>query len=147
MEENQVNAVVTEQSTVSQDTDQNIQPAQPADNGSQGQTVQQQDRTFTRDEVTQILKRRLDRYQNNVYKKYGVENSEALDSLFEKAKSYDDIVKERDEALETVACMRNNINQDKIDDLYFGISNFPVLLIEGENVTAGASNYIDSKMT
>jgi len=43
--------------------------------------------------------------------------------------------------------LENNINQDKIDDLYFGISNFPVLLIEGENVTAGASNYIDSKMT
>jgi len=43
--------------------------------------------------------------------------------------------------------LENNINSDKIHDLWFGISNFPILLIEGENVTSGASNYIDSKMT
>jgi hypothetical protein len=41
----------------------------------------------------------------------------------------------------------SNINADKIDDLYFGISNFPVLLINGEDVTAGASEYSDSKLT
>jgi exopolysaccharide biosynthesis protein len=41
----------------------------------------------------------------------------------------------------------SNINADKINDLYFGISNFPVLLINGEDVTAGASEYIDSKLT
>jgi len=41
----------------------------------------------------------------------------------------------------------SNINANRINDLYFGISNFPVLLIEGEDVTAGAREYIDSKLT
>ena len=41
----------------------------------------------------------------------------------------------------------SNINSDRIDDLYFWISNFPVLLIEWDDVTAWASSYIDSKMT
>ena len=43
--------------------------------------------------------------------------------------------------------LTSNINADRIDDLYFGISNFPVLLIMGDDVTAGASTYIDSKLT
>jgi hypothetical protein len=43
--------------------------------------------------------------------------------------------------------LMSNINADRINDLYFGISNFPVLLIEGEDVTAGAREYIDSKLT
>ena len=41
----------------------------------------------------------------------------------------------------------SNINAERIQELYFGISNFPVLLIKGEDVTAGAREYIDSKMT
>ena len=41
----------------------------------------------------------------------------------------------------------SNINSDRISDLYFWISNFPVLLIEWEDVTAGASQYIDNKLT
>ncbi|MDR2190391.1 MAG: phosphodiester glycosidase family protein [Candidatus Peribacteria bacterium] len=43
--------------------------------------------------------------------------------------------------------LMSNINADKIESLYFGISNFPVLLIQGEDVTAGAAEYIDSKLT
>jgi len=41
----------------------------------------------------------------------------------------------------------SNINFDRISDLYFWISNFPVLLINWEDVTVWASEYIDSKMT
>lgn len=41
----------------------------------------------------------------------------------------------------------SNINSERIDDLYFWISNFPVLLINWDDVTAWASEYIDSKMT
>lgn len=41
----------------------------------------------------------------------------------------------------------SNINSEHIDDLYFWISNFPVLLINWDDVTAWASEYIDSKMT
>lgn len=48
---------------------------------------------------------------------------------------------------ETDVGLMSNINAERIDDLYFGISNFPVLLIEGEDVTAGAAEYIDGKLT
>ena len=41
----------------------------------------------------------------------------------------------------------SNINSDRIEDLYFWISNFPVLLINWEDVTVWASEYIDNKMT
>ena len=41
----------------------------------------------------------------------------------------------------------SNINSDRISDLYFWISNFPVLLIEWDDVTVWASEYIDSKLT
>ena len=41
----------------------------------------------------------------------------------------------------------SNINSDRIWDLYFWISNFPVLLINWDDVTVWASEYIDSKMT
>ena len=43
--------------------------------------------------------------------------------------------------------LTSNINAERIDDLYFWISNFPVLLIEWDDVTAGAREYIDSKLT
>ena len=115
MEENQVNSVVTEQSTGSGNPVQTSPSGVPENNN--GTSVMQPDRTFTRDEVTKILKRRLDRYQNSVYSKYGVKDSAELDSLFDKAKSYDDIIKSRDEALEKVAFLGNNINPDKYDDI------------------------------
>lgn len=110
--------VVTQQQTVDSGTDQTPATDTPTEQtGETGTPVQQPDRTFTRDEVTKILKRRLDRYQNSVYTKYGVKDSTELDSLFEKAKTYDDIIKARDEALEKVAFMENNINKDKYDDV------------------------------
>lgn len=117
MEENQANPVVTEQPAGSEAPVQQQTPATPTDNGDQGTPAMQPDRTFTRDEVTKILKKRLDRYQNSMYTKYGVKDSSELDSLFDKAKGYDDLIKERNEALEKVAFMGNNINPDKYDDI------------------------------
>ena len=47
----------------------------------------------------------------------------------------------------TDAGLISNINSDRINDLYFWISNFPVLLINWDDVTMWAAEYIDSKMT
>ena len=47
----------------------------------------------------------------------------------------------------TDAWLISNINSDRIWELYFWISNFPVLLINWDDVTAWAAEYIDSKMT
>lgn len=117
MEENQVNSVVTEQPAGNGNPVQENPSVTPTGNGNQGKPVMQPDRTFTRDEVTKILKKRLDRYQNSMYTKYGVKDSSGLDELFNKAKEHDDIIKARDEALEKVAFMGNNINPDKYDDI------------------------------
>ena len=43
--------------------------------------------------------------------------------------------------------LESNINADRIFDLYFWISNFPVLLIEWDDVTRWSAEYIDSKLT
>lgn len=40
----------------------------------------------------------------------------------------------------------SNTNHDKLDQIYFGIWNFPVLLLEWENVVHAYSKYIDHKM-
>ena len=41
----------------------------------------------------------------------------------------------------------SNLNKDKLDDLYFWIWNWPVLLMEWEDVVHAFSHYIDNKLT
>lgn len=41
----------------------------------------------------------------------------------------------------------SDLNKERLDDIYFGIGNFPVLLLEGEDVVQAFVNYIDKKMT
>ena len=106
-ENNQVQATSTDASTVTT-------PTAPTTGVTSGP---QPDRTFTRDEVTRILKRRIDRYQNSVLTKYGVKDASELDSLFEKAKGYDDLMNQKNEFEQQVAFLSNNINPDKYDDI------------------------------
>lgn len=40
----------------------------------------------------------------------------------------------------------SDLNKDKIDNLYFGMSNFTVLLIDWENLVHANQNYFDHKM-
>jgi hypothetical protein len=42
--------------------------------------------------------------------------------------------------------LRSDINKDKLGDLYFWLGNFPVLLLEWDNVVEWSINYIDKKM-
>ena len=110
--DNQANPVVTEQPT-----GQPAEPVQQSATGQQSGPTQQPDRTFTRDEVTTILKRRIDRYQNSVFNKYGVKNAAELDSLFEKAKGYDDNQRTIADLTEKVAFLGNNIDENRYDDI------------------------------
>ena len=41
----------------------------------------------------------------------------------------------------------SNLNSDKLDDLYFWIGNWPVLLLEWEDVVQASALYIDNKLT
>lgn len=82
------------------------------------------DRTFTRDEVTRIVKARQDRFSNGLCKKYGVGSIKELDDLYNKHKDYDDIVTERDglkkshsEMSEKLAFLSNGIDPAREDDV------------------------------
>lgn len=41
----------------------------------------------------------------------------------------------------------SDVNKDRLDEIYFWIWNFPVLLLHGEDVVQAFVNYIDNKMT
>jgi len=130
--QNQVTPVVTEQPTGNENTPATNEspetPTAPQETGAGQQSdVKQPERTFSRDEVTRILKRRIDRYQKSVFTKYGVKDASEFDSLFQKAKGYDDIVKSKDELAEKVAFLENNINPERYDDVrtYFKGKGLP----------------------
>jgi len=121
MQETEVKTVATQQPTVNSTTEQKVEQVKA---NAKATMQAKPDRTFTRDEVTRILKARLDRYQNGLYGKYGVKNINELDALFEKTKGYDDLVTERDglkstnsELSEKVAFMENNIDPARYDDI------------------------------
>ena len=48
---------------------------------------------------------------------------------------------------ETDIWLWSNLNKDKLDDLYFWIWNWPVLLLEWEDVVEASKYYIDNKLT
>lgn len=79
------------------------------------------DRTFTRDEVSRIVKSRLERSANAMYGKYGVKSKQEFDSLLEKAKKYDNDINsmksERDNYYRELSFMKNGVNPDKYDDI------------------------------
>lgn len=79
--------------------------------------VAKPDRTFTRDEVTTILRRRLERANNSLYQKYSVKDVNEFNALLDKAKSYDSLKQERDSFSERIAFMSNNINPDRYEDV------------------------------
>ena len=42
--------------------------------------------------------------------------------------------------------LRTDMNEDRQDDLYFGLSNFTILLVDWENLVHANQNYFDDKM-
>lgn len=93
--------------------------------------VAKPDRTFTRDEVTTILRRRLERANNSLYQKYGVKDANEFNSLLEKAKGYDSLKQERDSFSEKIAFMSNNINPDRYEDIRTYFKGKGMLFDEG----------------
>lgn len=82
------------------------------------------EKTFTQEQVNNIMRTRLERDRNAFFKRYGVENRDGLDALIGKSQSYD-IMKERYEVLkdenanlkERLTFISNNINPDREDDI------------------------------
>ena len=92
-------------------------PAQEPDVKVEEEATAQPDRTFTRDEVTSILRGRLERANKSLYDKYGVKNAEEFNALFEKAKSYDTLKNERDDFAQKIAFLENNIEPSRYEDI------------------------------
>ena len=81
-------------------------------------------KTFTQDQVNEMIRSRLERDRTSLLNRYGVNDKDGLDELIGKAQSYD-IMKERFEALksenaelaEKLAFISNGINPDREDDI------------------------------
>lgn len=81
-------------------------------------------RTFTQDEVNEIVRQRLEKSKKTLYSKYGVEDSDGLDELLGKAQAHDAQV-ERIEELrrlnasqsEELAFLKNNVDPSRYDDV------------------------------
>ena len=92
-------------------------PAQESDVKVEKEATAQPDRTFTRNEVTAILRSRLERANRSLYDKYSVKNADELEALFEKAKNYDALKTERDDFAQKISFMENNIKPDRYEDI------------------------------
>lgn len=81
-------------------------------------------KSFTQEQVNEIINKRLERDRLSIYKRYGVENKDGLDGLIQKANAYSQmdeafsgLEKERDELREKLLFMENNINPDRYEDI------------------------------
>jgi len=82
-------------------------------------------KTFTQDEVNEIVRKRLEKQNNKLFGRYGVANRNELDNLIGKVQSYDvmkeryDKIKEENKGLnEKMLFIENNISPNKKDDIY-----------------------------
>lgn len=81
-------------------------------------------KTFTQEQVNDFVRTRLEKYEKNLFKTYGVENKDGLNELFSKAQSYSDLEEkyntqkvETDTLREEIAFLKNKINPQKYDDI------------------------------
>ena len=94
-------------------------------------TGDQEVQMFTKDQVNELRRKRVERSHNSFFTRYGVKDLAELDALFGKSIDYDDAKKMLDEMnqkysdLETghrdltkrYACKVGNVNPDKIADI------------------------------
>lgn len=82
------------------------------------------ERTYTKAEVQDLMRRRVERSHKAFYTRYGVENLSGLDDLMNKSKKFSDMETEygaiqlkNSELARENAFLKNNINPDKYDDI------------------------------
>ena len=84
-------------------------------------TPEKPERTYTKAEVQNLMRRRVERSHNAFFKRYGVDNLEGLDELMNKSKTfgedYASIQSKNNELMREIAFLKNNINPEKYDDI------------------------------
>lgn len=82
------------------------------------------ERSFTQSQVNELVRKRIERERERIYRKYGFEKAEELDDLVGKGQSYN-MMKERLEKIEReaigykneLALIRAGVNPSKFDDV------------------------------
>lgn len=82
------------------------------------------ERRYTKQEVIDMMKRRVARSHGAFFKRYGVENLQGLDDLFDKSKKFGSMNDEfgkiqlrNSELMRENAFLRNNIDPNRYDDI------------------------------
>jgi len=85
---------------------------------------QPKERLYSKAEVQDLMRRRVERSHNAFFKRYGVENLKGLDELMNKSKQFSDMETEygaiqlrNSELARENAFLKNNINPDKYEDI------------------------------
>ena len=146
MEEMQEEEVVTATTDVETSTTEN-EEVEVEENTEQEETP----KTFTQEQVNEMLTARLDRDRKSIYKRYGVEDRSGLDDLIGKAQSYS-VMEERYNAIqsevnslrESNAFLKNNINPERYDDIraYFKGKEIPFNEENRKNEIATHSEWV-----
>lgn len=117
--ENENMPVNNVQDTALENTEQPVEAQTPAE--------PKVEKTFTQDELNNIVGERLERAKNSLYEKHGVKNADELEALFEKAKGYEALKTERDDFAQQISFLKNNIKPDRYEDVktYFKGKEMP----------------------
>lgn len=119
MDEMPVNNVPTAETTT-----ETVETAAPATETPVTEAPVAPERTWTKDQIVEMMKKRVARSHNAFFKRYGVQDLKSLDELFEKSKKYGEMDSEfgkiqlrNSELMRENAFLRNNINPDKYNDI------------------------------
>lgn len=84
----------------------------------------EQEKLYNKQQVIEMMKRRVNRSHSAFFKRYGVENLQGLDELFEKSKQFGSMNDEfgkiqlrNSELMRENAFLRNNIDPNRYDDI------------------------------
>lgn len=101
--------------------DNPVTATEPGSTPPEGQTPE---KMYNRQQITEMMKRRVERSHNAFFKRYGVANLKELDDKFALAGKYDELNTQfapiQAKNLELVrenAFLRNNINPERYDDI------------------------------
>lgn len=101
------------------------------------------ERRYSRDEVTSMMRKRVERSHRNFFTRYGVTDLKGLDDLFENSKRFSQMNDEfgkiqlrNSELMRENAFLKNNINPDKYDDIIAHFKGNNVDFSEDELVKA-----------
>jgi len=111
--------------------------------GNAASEQQPQEKMYSKAEVQDLMRRRVERSHNAFFKRYGVTNLDELDEFMRKSRTFGDdylSMKELNNNLTREnAFLRNNINPDKYDDI--------IAYFKGNNVEFAEEQLIEALKT